>query len=44
MRAYLILDQFGLSGYKVFALAYLVLLGIFSAGMGYHVFRKGDLP
>ncbi len=42
--AYLILDQFGLSGYKVFALAYPVLLGIFSAGMGYHVFRKGDLP
>jgi ABC-2 type transport system permease protein len=42
--AFVILDLFGVAGYKVFALAYPALLGLAAAGLGYAVFRRGDLP
>ena len=42
--AYVILDLFGATGYKVFALAYPSLLGLVSATLGYVIFRRGDLP
>ena len=42
--AYVILDLFGVSGYKVFALAYPTLVGIAAASLGYQLFRRGDLP
>lgn len=42
--AYVILDTFGATGYKLFALAYPSLLGLAAAGLGYFIFRRGDLP
>jgi ABC-2 type transport system permease protein len=42
--AYVILDTFGATGYKVFALAYPTALGLVAAGLGYFIFRRGDLP
>ncbi len=42
--AYVILDTFGASGYKLFALAYPTALGLLAAGLGYVIFRRGDLP
>jgi len=42
--AYVILDTFGLVGYKVFALVYPAALGLLSATIGYFIFRRGDLP
>lgn len=42
--AYVILDNFGLTGYKVFALAYPAVLGVGSAMLGYQLFRRSDLP
>lgn len=42
--AFVILDHFGVAGYKAFALAYPALLGLFTASAGYLVFRRGDLP
>jgi len=42
--AYVILDAFGVLGYKIFALVYPSLLGLLSAGLGYFIFRRGDLP
>ena len=42
--AYVILDHFGLSGYKVFALFYPGLIGVGSAILGYQIFRRSDLP
>lgn len=42
--AYVILDAFGVLGYKIFALAYPSLLGLCAAGVGYFFFRRGDLP
>ena len=42
--AYVILDLFGTTGYKVFALAYPAALGMVSATIGYFIFRRGDLP
>ena len=42
--AYVILDLFGTTGYKIFALAYPATLGIVSATIGYFIFRRGDLP
>jgi ABC-2 type transport system permease protein len=42
--AYVILDTFGATGYKVFALAYPTLLGIVAATLGYQIFKRGDLP
>ena len=42
--AYVILDLFGSTGYKIFALAYPAALGVLSATIGYLIFRRGDLP
>ena len=42
--AYIILDIFGATGYRVFALAYPVVLGTLCGTIGYWVFRRGDLP
>ncbi|HET7775417.1 MAG TPA: ABC transporter permease subunit [Azospira sp.] len=42
--AYVILDTFGVAGYKVYALAYPVLLGSAAAFAGFLTFRKTDLP
>ena len=42
--AYVILDNFGLAGYKVFALLYPTALGLVTATTGYVVFRRTDLP
>jgi ABC-2 type transport system permease protein len=42
--AYVILDNFGLAGYKVFALLYPTALGLVTATTGYIVFRRTDLP
>jgi len=42
--AYVILDLFGVAGYRVYALAYPVALGTACAGVGYLLFRRGDLP
>jgi len=42
--AYVILDTFGVTGYKVYALAYPVLLGSGAAFAGFLTFRKTDLP
>lgn len=42
--AFVILDLFGTAGFKVFALAYPTLLGLGAAALGYHIFRRGDLP
>lgn len=42
--AYVILDHFGVAGYKVYALVYPTLIGLLCAATGYQVFRRGDLP
>jgi len=42
--AFVILDTFGAAGYKLFALAYPTALGGLAAGIGYWLFRRGDLP
>ena len=42
--AYVILDLFGTTGYKIFALVYPAALGMISATTGYFLFRRGDLP
>lgn len=42
--AYVILDTFGVLGYKIFALAYPSALGLAAAALGYFIFRRGDLP
>jgi ABC-2 type transport system permease protein len=42
--AFVILDNFGATGYQLFALAYPALLGLACAAVGYQAFRKGDLP
>ena len=42
--AYVILDNFGQTGYVVWALVYPGLLGLICAGLGYQVFKRGDLP
>ena len=42
--AYVILDLFGASGYKVFALVYPLMLGLVTSTAGYLLFRRGDLP
>ena len=42
--AFVILDTFGALGYKVFALAYPLVLGVVSAAVGFMLFRRGDLP
>ena len=42
--AWVILDAFGTLGYQLFALAYPATLGLGAAGLGYFLFRRGDLP
>lgn len=42
--AYVILDTFGVAGYKLFALFYPAAIGALCAGAGYFFFRRGDLP
>jgi ABC-2 type transport system permease protein len=42
--AYVILDLFGVTGYKVFALVYPTVVGVAAATLGYQIFRRGDLP
>ena len=42
--AYVILDNFGEAGYIAYALSYPLLLGTVCMTVGYHLFRKGDLP
>jgi ABC-2 type transport system permease protein len=42
--AFVILDLFGTSGYKVYAVVYPVVLGTLCAAVGYLLFRRGDLP
>ncbi len=42
--AYVILDTFGVAGYKLFALLYPAAIGALCAGVGYLFFRRGDLP
>ncbi len=42
--AYLILDHFGQAGYMAYALAYPSLLGTLCAALGFHLFRRSDLP
>jgi len=40
----LILEHFGLAGYKLFALAYPTAIGLGCMGLGFWNFRRGDLP
>lgn len=42
--SYVVLDAVGRTGYLAFALAWPVLLGTGCAGLGYRLFRRGDLP
>jgi len=42
--AYVIMDNFGQSGYIAYALIYPVLLGTACMVLGYHFFRRSDLP
>ncbi|OOZ08187.1 ABC transporter permease [Solemya velum gill symbiont] len=42
--AYVILDNYGETGFISWALIYPVLLGTACAGIGYLLFRRGDLP
>ncbi len=42
--AYVILDHFGQSGYMAYALTYPTLLGSLCAALGFHIFRRSDLP
>jgi ABC-2 type transport system permease protein len=42
--AYVILDLFGTTGYKIFALAYPTVVGVAAATLGYQIFKRGDLP
>ncbi|HXK56205.1 MAG: ABC transporter permease subunit [Gammaproteobacteria bacterium] len=42
--AYVILDNFGQTGYILYALLYPVFLGTLCAGIGYMIFRRTDLP
>jgi ABC-2 type transport system permease protein len=42
--AYVILDLFGVAAFKVYALAYPVLLGTLAAAIGFLNFKNSDLP
>ncbi len=42
--AYVILDNFGENGFLSWALIYTLLLGTACGGVGYLLFRRGDLP
>jgi ABC-2 type transport system permease protein len=39
-----ILDLMGVAGYKLYAVAYPVILGTLCGALGYLLFRRGDLP
>ncbi len=41
--AYVILDSFGRLGYMIRALLYPIGLGTLASGLGYWIFRRGDL-
>jgi ABC-2 type transport system permease protein len=41
--AYLILDNFGRTGYLAWAMSYPIVLGFITAGLGFWAFRRGDL-
>ncbi len=42
--AYVILDNFGQSGYIAYAIVYPILLGTLAAGVGFLHFKRSDLP
>ncbi|PLX44251.1 MAG: ABC transporter permease [Hyphomicrobiales bacterium] len=42
--AYIILDAFGHYGYLAWSLFYPTVLGLALGSIGYHIFRRGDLP
>ena len=42
--AYVVLDNFGQSGFIAYALIYPVLLGTLAAGLGFFLFKRSDLP
>lgn len=42
--AYVILDNFGQTGFILYALCYPLLLGTLCAAIGYQIFRRTDLP
>jgi ABC-2 type transport system permease protein len=42
--AYVILDGLGRTGYLAFAVLYPIVLGTGFAALGFHLFRRGDLP
>jgi ABC-2 type transport system permease protein len=42
--AYVILDNFGQTGYILWALFYPIALGTLCAWIGYQVFKRSDLP
>lgn len=42
--AYVILDHFGNTGYILWAFLYPIILGSLAALLGYHLFKRGDLP
>ncbi|MEW8462582.1 MAG: ABC transporter permease subunit, partial [Candidatus Thiodiazotropha endolucinida] len=42
--AYVILDNFGLSGYIAYAMLYPIALGTACAGLGFVMFKRSDLP
>ncbi|MCG8061771.1 MAG: ABC transporter permease [Candidatus Thiodiazotropha endolucinida] len=42
--AYVILDNFGLSGYITYAMLYPIALGTACAGLGFVMFKRSDLP
>jgi len=41
--AYVILDNFGRTGYLAWAMAYPVAVGLIGSGLGFWTFRRGDL-
>ena len=42
--AYVIIDMFGVLGFKVFAVVYPAVLGTLAAATGYFLFKRSDLP
>jgi len=41
--AYVIIDLFGMAGFRAFGLIYPATLGVLAAWLGYRLFRRGDL-
>lgn len=42
--AYVILDNFGAAGYRVYGVAYPAVLGLAAAVAGHRIFARGDIP